>query len=157
MTRHFAILLLGSLFVVGPTGCAHVLTTPKKGRPMSEQELVGSWSGFTGDGLYFVLHFQAGGMGLLASTSYRGPVHLLRIRQWQYEDHKIKISVSPIDENREKIEKIIGGVGSNYMELTVIGSGWTRSLPVSRDEDRERRSELVKRRFAEFLEKNPAK
>jgi len=131
------------------SGCQTTRVADKKPLPPNDSDLLGVWAGLAEDGLnYFRIELQPGGAGLCAYVYLHEEAKLLAVHKWSIQSSRIEITLSPIDNDRNQITKIIGIAHATVMKLTVFGKGWQCPLVIRREDDMDQRANLVKKRMA---------
>lgn len=139
---------LTCLLVLLLCGCQTPPVAGKKPMPVSDADLLGTWVGLTEDDLdYFRIDLRPGGKGLCAYVYAHNEARLSTVTNWGTRDGKIQIAVSPIDDDPNQVTKLTGSAYMTMMELTVVGKGWQRRLVLRREDDMERKSNLLKTRM----------
>ena len=142
--------LLCVLAVLG-YGCQTSPRASKKPTPVTDADILGTWVGLTEDGLdYFRLDLRPGGEGLCAYAYVHNKARLLEVASWSTQAGKILIGLRPVDNDPNGVTKMEGTAHTTVMDLKVVGQGWQRGLVMRREEDLERRVDLVKTRMERY-------
>ena len=132
------------LVMIGGSGSAS-----KKSRFATHAEVAHVWIGLTSDERSLVrLDLRTDGTGLGGEALSVGEVQLFSISSWTYGSGRIRIATVPIEQDVLEVGSFAGSVTGLTMELTMKGSGWSRSLTLRREGDLEGSWIALKERMA---------
>jgi hypothetical protein len=122
--------------------------------PPIPEEVVGSWQGYSDDGLEFDrLELDPDGTGLLA-ISYlpNAPSLLYRVESWVIRGGVIELTLAQIDKAAELVKMSPALLGVDALEVTLHGAGWSRQLVLFNERVSEMRATEAKARIRQYRE-----